>query len=124
MSQAKETRVIAVVDDMFFSSKIKAAAKSAGVKLDFVKNPNKFIEEVKADLPALIIFDLNSKRLRPLELIEELNSYQELKKTMTIGYLPHVEQELKKEASNLGFDVVMPRSRFVRELPSILKELG
>jgi len=123
MSEAKETRVIAVVDDMFFASKIKTAAKSAGVKLDLIKNSNKFIEEIRTDPPALIIFDLNSKKLKPLELIKELKSCQELKKTMTLGYLPHVEEGLKSEASNLGFDIVMPRSRFVRELVSILENL-
>lgn len=124
MSQSRETRVVAVVDDIFFASKIKEAAKSTGVKLDFLKNTDGFIEEISADPPTLIIFDLNSKKLKPLELIQKLKSCQELKNISTLGYLPHVEEELKKKAIRSGFDIVMPRSRFVRELVSILENLN
>ena len=119
-----QTRVVAIIDDMFFASKIKEAAKSTGVKVDFIKNVDGFIEDLKADPPTLIIFDLNSKKLKPLELIQELKSCQELKNILTLGYLPHVEEELKKEAISSGFDIVMPRSRFVRELVSILQNLN
>ncbi|MGB2693518.1 MAG: response regulator [Thermodesulfobacteriota bacterium] len=124
MSQARQTRVVAVVDDIFFASKIKEAAKSTGVKLDFVKNSDGFIEDIKIDPPTLIILDLNSKKLKPLELIQELKSCQELKNISTLGYLPHVEEKLKKEAINSGADIVMPRSRFVRELVSILENIN
>lgn len=124
MSEARETRVVAVVDDIFFASKIKEAAKSTGVKLDFIKNVDGFTEDIKIDPPSLIIFDLNSRKLKPLELIQELKSCQELKNISTLGYLPHVEQEIKKEAINSGADIVMPRSRFVRELVSILENIN
>ena len=120
MSEAVQTRVVAVIDDMFFASKIKEAAKSTGVKADFIKNVDGFIEDLKADPPTLIIFDLNSKKLKPLELIKDLHSNPELNKVSTLGYFSHVQKDLKKEAMEAGFDTVMPRSRFVRELLDIL----
>ncbi len=120
MSQSRETRVVAVVDDIFFASKIKEAAKSTGVKLDFLKNTDGFIEEISADPPTLIIFDLNSKKLKPLELIKNLHSNPELNTLSTLGYFSHVHKDLKKEALEAGFGIVMPRSRFVRELLDIL----
>ena len=46
MSETRETRVVAVLDDIFFASKIKEAAKSSGVRLDFIKNANGFIENM------------------------------------------------------------------------------
>ena len=124
MSETRETRVVAVLDDIFFASKIKEAAKSSGVRLDFIKNTNGFIENIKFDPPTLIIFDLNSRKLKPLELIRELKSSQELKNVSTLAYLPHVEEKLKKEGIQAGFDIVIPRSRFVRELVSILENLN
>jgi len=120
MSEAVQTRVVAVIDDMFFASKIKEAAKSTDVKVDFIKNVDGFIEDLKTDPPTLIIFDLNSKKLKPFELIKDLHSNPELNKLSTLGYFSHVHKDLKKEALEAGFEIVMPRSRFVRELLDIL----
>jgi len=124
MAETEQTRIIAVLDDMFFSSKIREAAKSTGVNVEILKNTNGLIKSLASALPTLIIVDLNSKKLVPLDLIKELKSSQELKRVPTLGYLSHVQEELKKEAINAGFDVVMPKSRFSRELALILKEYG
>ncbi len=124
MAETEQTRIIAVLDDMFFSSKIREAAKSTGVNVEILKNTNGLIKSLASAPPTLIIVDLNSKKLVPLDLIKELKSSQELKRVPTLGYLSHVQEELKKEAINAGFDVVMPKSRFSRELALILKEYG
>jgi hypothetical protein len=39
-----------------------------------------------------------------------------------LGYLSHVQSELKKKAEETGCDVVMPRSAFSKNLPRILKD--
>ena len=122
MSETAETRVVAVLDDMFFTSKIKEAAKSTGVNVIFLKKAGGLIEDLTNVPPTLILVDLNSKKLTPLELIREIKSRPELKNVPTLGYLSHVQGELKKEAIKAGFDVVMPRSRFVRELGDILNK--
>jgi len=122
MADAKRTRIVAVLDDMFFASKIKEAAKSTGVNVEIFKNFTGLIESLTIAPPTLIIVDLNSKKFNALDLIEELKSSQKLKIISTLGYLPHVQEELKKEAIEAGFDIVMPRSRFSRELEQILKE--
>ncbi len=122
MSDVEQTRVIAVVDDIFFGSKIKEAANQAGVELEIVKNKDGLKESLSSRLPKLIIFDLNSNKLKPLALLKELKSSSELAKVTTMGYLPHVEGQLKKDAAEAGCDVVMPRSRFSREISAILKK--
>lgn len=122
MSETAETRVVAVLDDIFFASKIKEAAKSTGVNVEILKNTNGLIESLTSAPPTLIIVDLNSKKFNALDLIEELKTSQKLKNISTLGYLPHVQEELKKGAIEAGFDIVMPRSRFSRELKQILKE--
>ncbi len=120
MSESAETRVVAVLDDMFFASKIREAAKSVGVNVVILKKAGGLIEDLTSSPPTLIIVDLNSKKFLPLELIREFKSRPELKNIPTLGYLPHVEGDLKKQAVKAGADIVMPRSRFVRELVPIL----
>lgn len=122
MSETQQTRVVAVLDDMFFSSKIKEAAKQTDLNLEIIKDADGLVESLRKAPPKLILVDLNSKKLNPLSLIGDINSESKLQGITTIGYLPHVEEELKKKAIQAGFDKVMPRSRFSRELPQILKK--
>jgi PleD family two-component response regulator len=65
---------------------------------------------------------LNFRKVEPIELIKEIKSSDKLNSIPVIGYFSHVQEDLKKEAIKAGFDVVMPRSRFVRELRDILVE--
>ena len=120
MSQNNQTRVVAVVDDMFFGSKIRETAKINGVIVDFITNAEDLIESILTDPPRLIIFDLNSKKINPFEIIEKINTAPNLETTTKLAYSSHVEKDLMNEANQTGFDIVMPRSRFVRELSEIL----
>ena len=122
MSEAVQTRVVAVLDDMFFSSKIKQAAKQTGTDLEIIKNSGGLIESLISAPPSLIIIDLNSKKFNSLDLIKNIKATSVLEGVTMLGYMPHVEEELKKQAVLVGCDVVMPRSRFSRELVEILKK--
>jgi len=67
--------------------------------------------------PSLIIFDLNNANAKPLTLIPKLKS--KLKKgTSIIGFLSHVQGDLKQKAHEVGCDMVLPRSAFSQNLPS------
>ncbi len=124
MNEANQTRVVAVVDDMFFASKIRQAAKQAGVSIKIVKNTRGLFDTLTKSTPELIVVDLNSEKLKPLELVRDIKSSDELKIVPILGYLPHVEEQLKEESITAGCDMVMPRSRFSKELISILKNYG
>lgn len=112
---------VALTDDMFFSSKIREAAKTNNVIVDFVKNPDGLIDKLVSHPPSLLVVDLNFKKLNPLEIIKELKLTPGLKDIPVIGYLPHVEKDLKNKAVKAGCDIVLPRSRFSREVGEILK---
>ena len=109
---------------MFFASKIRQAAKSGGTQGFW----NGWVDVLWPNLAScsvsILIFDLNSKTLNPFDLIQKVKAAPELKEAYCIGYFPHVEKDLKKEALAAGVDEVMPRSRFSMELASILKEYG
>jgi len=116
----QRTKIIAVLDDLFFTSKIKEAAKSLNSDLEFIKNTNGLIQKLKSEKPSLIIFDLNSKACNPFETIKELKSSPDLKDIPVLGYLSHVQTDLKNEADKTGCDLVLPRSKFSKDLREIL----
>jgi PleD family two-component response regulator len=112
--------VLAVVNDLFFSVKISDAAKRAGMPVEFIKDEKEVIAKAKTR-PTLIIFDLNFADVQPLKLISELKSGSDFKGISVIGYLSHVQADLKLQAQEAGCDMVMARSAFSQNLPQILK---
>jgi PleD family two-component response regulator len=113
-------RVLAVVSDLFFSVKLTEAAKRAGMALEFVKEPADVIEKAKSK-PQLIVFDLNFESADPLTLIGKLKGSAETKGISLIGYLSHIQGELKQQAQEAGCDMVMARSAFSQNLSQIFK---
>jgi PleD family two-component response regulator len=113
-------KVLAVVSDLFFSVKITDAAKRAGMAVELIKNHDEVLVKAKSK-PSVIIFDLNFEDAQPLELIAKLKSSAEFKGVSLIGYLSHVQGELKQAAQDAGCDMVMARSAFSQNLPLILK---
>jgi CheY-like chemotaxis protein len=113
-------KVLAVLEDLFFTVKINEAAKRAGLPITFVKSEHDALEQAKLQ-PALIIMDINFQGIDPLNLIRTLKADEQTKRINLIGYLSHVQGELKLQAQEAGCDMVMPRSAFSQNLPQILK---
>jgi CheY-like chemotaxis protein len=112
--------ILAVVNDLFFSVKLTEAAKRNGLALEFVKE-GKLLLEKAGGRPSLIIFDLNFEDVEPLKLIQELKSQPGTKGISLIGYLSHIQVDLKQQAQAAGCDMVMARSAFSQNLPLIFK---
>ena len=120
MQKQEPRKILAVVTDLFFSVKLTEAAKRAGVSLEFVKESNEILEKAKG-LPSLIIFDLNFDAVSPVKLISKLKASSETKGISLIGYLSHVQAELKQQAQEAGCDMVLARSAFSQNMPQIFK---
>jgi len=121
MQKQEPNRVLAAVSDLFFSVKLTEAAKRAGLLLEFVKEPAELLEKAAAQKPSLIVFDLNFEALQPLKVIGKLKGKPETKGISLIGYLSHVQAELKQQAQEAGCDMVLARSAFSQNLPVIFK---
>ena len=77
----------------------------------------------EAERPKLVVFDLNNVGAKPMSLIPKLKT--KLKKaTSIIGFLNHLQGELKAKAIEAGCDTVMPRSAFSQSLPNLLRRYG
>jgi len=120
MPNQEVKRVLAVVSDLFFSVKLTDAAKRAGMALEFVKEPENVLEKAQTR-PQLIIMDLNFESANPLDLIGKLKGNAENKGISIIGYLSHIQGELKQAAQEAGCDMVMARSAFSQNMSQIFK---
>ncbi len=123
-SGEQPARIFAFVDDLFFMAKIQETARKMNVKVEFVKTEKDLQERQNGDdKPALIIFDLNNASAKPLSIIPKLKA--KLKKaTNIIGFVSHVQGELKMKAQEAGCDMVLPRSAFSQNLAQILRRHG
>ena len=121
------SRIFFFVDDLFLVAKINETTRKLGVKVSFLKNDKESIAALlameEADRPALIVFDLNNLGAKPLTLIPKIKA--KLKKsTSVIGFLSHLQGDLKAKAVEAGCDTVMPRAAFSQNLPNLLRRYG
>ncbi len=120
MLKQEPKRILAVVSDLFFSVKLTEAAKRAGLALEFVKDADEVMDKAQSR-PSLIILDLNYEAVSPLALIGKLKASADTRGISLIGYLSHVQAELKMQAQNAGCDMVLARSAFSQNMPLIFK---
>jgi CheY-like chemotaxis protein len=120
MPAVEPKKILAVLDDLFFMVKINESAKQAGLPIEFLKTEIDLLERAKTH-PALIIFDLNYQGVDALKVVQTLKAGAETKGISVIGYLSHVQGELKVKAQEAGCDAVLPRSAFSQNLSQILK---
>jgi CheY-like chemotaxis protein len=120
MQKQESKRVLAVVSDLFFSVKLSEAAKRNGLAIEFVKDGTEVLEKAKSR-PTVIVFDLNFEAVEPLQLISQLKANPETRGVSLIGYLSHIQGELKQQAQEAGCDMVMARSALSQNLMQIFK---
>jgi CheY-like chemotaxis protein len=120
MQKLNNKKLLAAVDDLFFTVKIADAAKRAGMVVEFVKSQADLFAKA-SDLPSLVIFDLNFGGIQPLKAISQMKADDRLKAISLIGYVSHVQADLKQQAQESGCDMVLARSAFSQNLAQILK---
>ncbi len=112
--------VLCLVDDLIFSVKISTAAKALGVPVFFEREADMALARVTEKTPSLVIVDLNSQKLRPLDIIAQIKSNPALKAVQVLGYVSHVQTDVIAAARAAGIDEVMARSAFSERLGEIL----
>jgi len=112
--------VIAAVDDMLFVAKIKETAKATGTAISFPRTLEALVSLAVSEPRDLIVVDLHNARLNPIDLAIQLKSDERLKAVPLLGFFSHVNVDLQRQAIAAGYDVVLPRSVFARDLGDIL----
>lgn len=121
------TRIFCFIEDLFFLAKIQETARKLGVKVEFVKGDKEVVSRImdapEEEKPRLLVFDLNNANAKPLTLIPKFKT--KFKKSVSvIGFLSHLQGDLKAKAAEAGCDTVMPRSAFSQSLPNLLRRYG
>src|SRR5205823_3522279 len=113
--------IIAVLDDLMFSSKIKTTARQLGVEVAFARSADAALAEMQKAAPSLVILDLNNARTNPLGIVSAMKQDPALASVPTVGYASHVQTDVIHAARQAGVGEVMARSAFTQQLPEILK---
>ncbi len=102
-----------------FTVKIMDAAKRAGLTVTFVKSQADALTQAKS-VPAAVIIDLNFAAADPLALISNLKGNEKTRTIPLLGFISHVQIELRQAAQEMGCDTVVARSVFSERLPELL----
>ena len=116
--------VLALVDDLFFQSKLNETARHVGVTLQTVSSGDALVQAAVASAPKLVLIDLNARQ-GALEAVERLGASANVSGAAAqpmIAFLSHVQTDLAEKARAAGCQQVLPRSRFTAELAQILAQ--
>ena len=113
--------ILAVLDDLMFSSKIKTAANQLGVAVTFARSSQAALAEMRKSTPSLVIFDLNNPRTDPLGTVGAMKDDPALSAIPTLGFASHVQTDVIDAARQAGVGEVLARSAFTMQLGEILQ---
>ena len=110
-------RVVAFIPDLLFGSNVLGALRAAGHDAVLVANPDALRSEL-AGAQALIV-DLTADAP---ERIAQVTA-TERPGVKALAFYSHVEQDIRAQAEQAGFDLVVPRSRMAREGAALVSRL-
>src|SRR5436190_2099209 len=112
--------ILAVLDDLMFSSKIKTAATQLGIHVTFARSYHAAFDAMRKETPTLVILDLDNDRIDPLGIVSDMKTDPAFTKVSTLGFVSHVHTERIEAARAAGTDDVLARSAFAARLAEIL----
>jgi CheY-like chemotaxis protein len=113
--------ILAALDDLMFTSRIRAAAQGVGADVRFGRTTAEVVALARQAGPALLLLDLNARGLDPMAVLAQLKSDPELAGIRVVGFVSHVQADTIAAARAAGIDEVMARSAFVSRLPDLLR---
>jgi CheY-like chemotaxis protein len=113
--------IVAIVDDLLFGSRIRAATEAAGQRVTFVRHGGSVEDAVRVAGASLVIVDLAGSGAA--EAIRAVRALQG-DRIPIVAFASHVRADLIAEARAAGADRVLARSAFVAELPTLVTGAG
>jgi len=104
-------RVTLLCADLLFGSRVVGGLEVAGHDVERVADPEGARTAVAES--DLLVVDLTDESLDGAALVRGLREAGT--DPPTLGFYSHVDQQTRREAEGAGFDLVVPRSRMVRE---------
>ena len=118
-------RVLALVPDLLFGSRVQGALQGAGHEIELLGDPERLADRLREEpRVAVLIIDLTSDEVDGAGLVRSLSAAGLLADLRTLGFFSHVDTEQRKRAEQAGFDMVVPRSRMAREGAELVTRLA
>jgi CheY-like chemotaxis protein len=116
---ASPRTILAVVRDLMFGSRIRAAAGQAGVSAVFVRTAADLM--ARAASADLMLLDLETPWLDAPAVIAALKADSATATVPVVVFGSHVEADALVAARAAGADRALARSAFVKLLPELLR---
>ena len=115
-------RVVALVPDLLFGSRVQADLMAAGHEVALHSQP----AAARAAAPAadVLVVDLVNEEVDGVGLVQSMLAGGELASTRTVGFFSHIDEQVRDRAQAAGFDLVVPRSRMAREGAALVTRLA
>ncbi len=114
-------RLLLVMSDLLFRSKIDEVARRVGLELRVAKSPEQLDRQLAAGEPAIAIVDLEEHSLDPFAAIARIR--EAWPAAEILGYAGHANVEPIKRGREAGATVIA-RSGFTAKLPMLLTDLA
>lgn len=118
MADSVESVGLLLCDDLMFTSRITGTARANGLTLKPVRSQGDVESLATQQSPSCVIIDLANPGLKIADLIGKLRSGG--KGPYLVAFGSHVDTATLNAARQAGCDLVLPRSKFVDELPTAL----
>lgn len=100
-------RILAVVPDLMLASRVREGMAGTGHEVSVVAT---LPERAEADAIVCDLEAVDLKRIRATGV-------------PALGFYSHLDQATRSRAQAAGLELIVPRSRMVRELPQLLETL-
>jgi hypothetical protein len=120
-------RVLALVPDLLFGSRVQGALTAAGHEVELIASEARLRERLVdpgAPVAAVLLVDLTDEELEGDRIVASLAAGGELAGIRTLGFYSHVDAAARERAERAGFDLVVPRSRMAREGAELVSRLA
>ena len=111
---------ILLSDDLIFTSRVTGTARDLGLPVAAARTPAALLDLAARQPPTCVIVDLAHAGLDLAALIAGLDQLPH--RPRIVAYGSHVDTASLRAARDAGCDVVLPRSKFVEDLPAALPE--
>ncbi len=114
-------RLLLVMSDLLFRSKIDEVARRLGLELRVAKSPEALERHLAQGLPALVIVDLEEGTMDPFAAVARVRAAAP--ESAIVGFAGHGNTEAIQRGRQAGA-TVLARSGFTAQLPAMLTQVA
>jgi CheY-like chemotaxis protein len=116
------SRVLALIPDLLFGSKVKAMLEAAGHDVELAVSETDVWDQIAGT--DVLVVDLTTDDVDGARLLDTLRAGGEANGVRALAFYSHVDADTRRRAGEAGFDLVVPRSRMAREGADLVGRLS